>query len=357
MKMKAAVYYGPRDIRVEELERPEAGEEGIVIKIGACGICPLMDIPRYKNRLLDHAPKIVLGHEFCGDVIEIGSKVSSVNMGDKVYGLAYRPCGKCGACRSKDYIKCENFELGTAGTWINGGFAEYMRFPFATMENITILPKDMSHRDGSLIEPVSVGVGLASKAKAGDIVAIMGQELMGLATVAQLKKMGDIKIIVCDLSEKRLKKSREVGADIVVNENQDDPVSVIMAETSGRGADVVIETAGRETTFLKSIDAVKPHGDIWLGAFYDGPFLFNPSLQRPEKPHSNLTQKGGISMHCAWLTLPNRSIRRAQAVELIQSGEISADKHVTHFFPLDKITEAFEAAINPFDSIKVVVEP
>lgn len=355
--MKAAIYHGPRDIRIEEIDRPKPGDTGIVIRVKACGICPLMDIPRYQRVCVDHAPGVVLGHEFSGEVVEIGSSVTAVSIGDRVYGLAYRPCNNCDSCNNKDFLNCRNFEKGTAGTWINGGFAEYLEFPWVSEGNIITFPDNMSYRDGALIEPVSIGVGLASKAKPGDTVVVLGQELMGLATVVKLKEMGVQSIIVGDISRKRLEKSLEAGAGIAVNEAEEDIVKVVQTETRGRGADVVIETAGRPDTFIQSIDLVRPFGDIWLGAFYEGPFMFDPSRQNPAMPHSNLTQKGGISMHCAWLTLPNRTIRRAQAVELIHSGKITAEKYITGIFPLERIDEAFKAALNPQETIKVLVEP
>ena len=124
--MKAAIYYGPHDIRIEEIERPRPGDAGILVRIKACGICPLMDIPRYQRICVDHAPRVVLGHEFSGEVVEVGRSVTAVKVGDRVYGLAYRPCNSCDACLKQNYIHCENFEKGTAGTWINGGFAEYL---------------------------------------------------------------------------------------------------------------------------------------------------------------------------------------------------------------------------------------
>lgn len=354
--MQAAVYYGPGDIRIEQLDRPVAGEQGIVIRVKACGICPLMDIPRYQRHLLDHAPRVVLGHEFSGEVVEVGAAADAVKLGDRVYGIAFQPCGKCKACLEKDYVRCASFEQGVAGTWINGGFAEYLRFPFITSENIIAFPDSMSYLDGALIEPVSVGVGLASKAKAGETVVVQGQELMGLATVVELKARGVGKIIVSDISEKRLAKSYQAGADVVVNESREDLLTVVKRETADRGADIVIETGGRPATFMQAIDVVRPHGEIWLGTFYEGAFPFDPSLQRPGMAHSNLTQKGGISIHCAWLTLPNRTQRRARAVELIQSGVITAEKYVTQVFPLEKINEAFKCAINPLESIKVVIQ-
>ena len=356
MKMKAAIYYGPGDIKVEEIERPEAGDDGMVMKVEACGICNFIDIPRYKRKLGDHATGIALGHEFSGEVVQIGSRVTAVKLGDRITGLSFRPCHRCKSCLAGDYAKCSNFAQGTAGSWINGGFAEYLWFPFVSEDNIIKLPDSMSYRDASFIEPVTVGVGLASKAKAGDVVVYLGQELMGLATVAQLKARG-AKVIVGDISKKRLQKALEVGADIVVSESDEDIYKVVMDLTSGVGADVVIETAGRPTTFLQSIDLVRQHGTIWNAAVYDGPFMFDPSLQRLERPRSNLTQKNGISIRNPWLTFEDRTTRRMQAIGLIQSGKITAAKYADHIFPLKNIKEAFEAALDPYESIKVIVEP
>lgn len=137
----------------------------------------------------------------------------------------------------------------------------------------------------------------------------------------------------------------------------DTRAELVMEAISGRGADVVIEMAGLPATFLTARDVMREHGDVWLGAFYDGAFILNPSFQHPKWPHSNLTQKGGMSVHCAWYTLGDRIKRRQQAIEIIQSGLITADKFVIHVFPLEKIKEAFEKAMNPNESIKVLVEP
>jgi L-iditol 2-dehydrogenase len=360
MNMKAAIYYGPGDIRVEEIKRPQASDGvngmGIVLKIGACGICHIKDMPRYKQSLFDCSAGIAHGHEFCGEVVEVGPNVTVAKVGDKVYGLSFQPCLNCDACRSKNYAACSNFTDGTAGTWTNGGFAEYLLFPFANDENVIVVPETMSFRDGALIEPLYLSFGLANKAQAGDVVVIFGQDIMGLATVACLKEREVSKIIVSDISKKRLKAAEEVGADVIVNELEQDVVDTVLEKTGGRGADVVIETAGRAVNFQQAIDIVKNHGNIWFGTTYDSPFLFHPSLQRPDKPRSNLTSKG-FTMQCAWGTLGSRSTRRRQAVELLQSGKISAEKFVTHAFPLEKIKEAFEVAINPHESIKVVIEP
>lgn len=361
MKMKAAIYYGPGDFRVEEIERPKAqdGVEGMgmVVKVGACGICPIMDFPKYKQKVYDCATGIALGHEHCGEVVEAGTGLSDIKVGDKVYGLCYRPCFKCEACLAKDFGKCRRYPSGTAGSWINGAFAEYLLYPFVSKENIIKLPELISFRAGALLEPLILGIGLAEKAKDGDVVAIFGQDFMGLATVAELKAKGLAKkVILSDISKKRLEAAEELGADVVVNETKDNVVEVVMKETSGAGSRVVIVASGRPANFQQAIDVVRPGGAIWLGTMYDAPFMFHPSLQRPEMPRSNITQKG-FTIQCAWGTLGPKFPRLEEAIKLIQFGTITADKFVTHVFPLERIREGFETAIHSPDAIKVMIEP
>jgi len=371
--MKAAVYYGPGDIRVEDIERPVAGDEGMVLKVRACGICPLIDIPHYKMSfsLPDVPPRyqvdppvkrggIVLGHEFSGDVVEVGSKVTAVKEGDRIYGVVWHPCGHCEFCRAGDYEHCPFCDAG--GRIVNGAMAEYLLFPNVTYASVTEdkivkLPDDISYRDGALVEVLRLGVGLASKAKAGDTVVVFGQDIIGLGAVASLKMLGAAKVITCDVSQKRLQASREVGADIAVDALNDDIFKVVMEETSGKGADVVIEASCRPESLQQAVSVVRPFGDIWLGTFYTaGPF-FNPSFQHPGMVSMNPTQKPGISIHCTWGTLGPWKPMLGQTLEIMQSGTITADKYVTHVFPLDRVKEAFETAMNPHESIKVMLEP
>ena len=124
MKMKAAVYYGPGDIRIVEKDRPDAGEEGMVLKVGACGICPLIDVPHYKMEFplkdipagYTHEPArtsgLVLGHEFSGEVVEVGSKVTTVEKGERIYGVIWKPCGECEPRVAEDYENCLFGDVG-----------------------------------------------------------------------------------------------------------------------------------------------------------------------------------------------------------------------------------------------------
>jgi len=367
MKMKAALYYGPGDIRVEQIERPSADEGflgmGMVVKIKACGICNVMDLPRYQRTIIGCGTGIAHGHEWSGEVVEIGPKVTDIKVGDRVWGRSYLPCNKCKACQARNYLGCENFIDGMTGRWLNGAFAEYMLFPWVK-EDPSILVKlkdDVTYRDGSLIEPMRLCLGLAQKAKAGDTIVIIGQHFMGMGILANLKATkGIAKVIVTDLSKQRLEKAKELGADVVIDELNEDMAAVVMKETENRGADVVVETSGRPATFQQAIDVVHSGrpigGTIWLTQPYNDAFLFNPSLQRPEKPTSSITGKGGIAIRNPWGTLGNGEMHR-QSMEFIRTGAINAEKAVTHVFPLDKIKEAFETALHSPEAIKVVVEP
>jgi threonine dehydrogenase-like Zn-dependent dehydrogenase len=373
MKMKAAVFYGPGDIRVEEIERPSAGSKGMVLKVEACGICPLIDVPHYKISFPnvdvpphyqatppEGGPRVVLGHEFSGQVVEVGSEVTAAKVGDRLYGVAWAPCGICDACQAGDYESCPFIDGG--GRVTNGAMAEYMLFPNETYRSVTEdklikLPDNVSYRDGALIEPVRLGVGMAKKATAGDVVVVFGQEIMGLSAVVHLKKIGAAKIIVADISGKRLQAAREVGADVVVDVLNDDIFQVVMRETSNKGADLVIEASCRPESLQQAVTVVRPFGQIWLGTFYTaGPF-FDPSWQASRMVGMNLTQKPGISIHNTWGTLGSWMPLLEEAVNILQSGKITAEKYVTHYFPLNKVKEAFETAMNSWESIKVMIEP
>lgn len=370
--MKAAVYYGPGDIRVEEKNHPSAGEEGMVLKVGACGICPLIDVPHYKMEFpLKDIPAgytsesartsgLILGHEFSGEVVEIGSKVTAIEKGERIYGVIWKPCGECEPCVTGDYENCLFGDGG--GRAFDGAMAEYVLFPNVMYSSVikdkfVRLPEELSYRDGALIEILRLGIGLASKAKTGDTVVVFGQDLIGLTAVLDLKAMGAAKVIACDVSEKRLQAAEEVGADVIVNTLKEDVLQVVLEETSGKCADVVIESSCRPENLQNSLNVVRPFGDIWLGTFYTAGAFFNPSYVHPNMISMNPTQKGGVSLHCPWGTLGPWEPMLQRAVDILQSGEINADRYVTHVYPLDQVKEAFEMAMNPYESIKVILEP
>lgn len=370
--MKAAIYHGPGDLRIQKVKQPEPGPEGVVVRVRACGVCNVIDARTWKWWPdIGQGVGYGLGHEFAGEVVEVGSKVTGVEVGDGIFGNPiFFPCRKCEACLHGDYWRCIN--------WIRNlnfqGFAEYLLIPFVTSQSHVKCPKELSYRDFALTEPLGLAVGLASKAKPGDVVVVLGQDLMGLAVTAELKKIGVSKVITSDISQKRLKASREVGADITVDVINDDVVKVVMQETRGEGADVVLVVDNRPAAAVQAVNVAKWKGEVWVGGSYNVPFVLRESVI-PNLPQVNrangysigpdagyreppiIFDPGLLSFQTAWMTRGSRVPVWLEALELMKEGKITADKYVTHVFPLNKIKEAFEVAMDPHESIKVIIEP
>ncbi len=369
-KMKAAIYYAPGDIRYEEVPYPKCPPEGAIVKIGACGVCNVMDVDAWiKWSSGGQGVGLARGHEWSGEIAEVGSEVKDFKVGDKVFqNPVFRPCYKCNYCIEKDYWRCTDWRAGMAHRAIHGGFAEYIAIPFITNESMAILPDSLGWHDLAMIEPVYLGVGVAAKAKPGDVALVLGQDLMGLATTAKMKERG-VKVITADISKRLLDASAEVGADVVVNSIEEDVARVVMSERHGRGVDVSIVIDTRPMALMQGISSTRRAGNIWLAGYYYSPFKLNPAIGPsggdmttwigPGLGHTNPSigfDPNLVHMQIAWGTLGPRVPRWHEAAALIQSGKISAKKHVTSVFPLEKTKEAFDLTAYSHDEIKVMVE-
>ena len=369
MSMKAAIYYGPHDIRIEEIKRPKANPEGVVVKIKACGVCNIMDSLFWEAWQPGRTGVgLARGHEWSGEIIDVGSEVTGFKLGDQIYqNPVYRPCNECESCRVKDYWRCINWQQGITDLAINGAFAEYLWIPFVTNESAVKIPESMNYHDLALMEPLYLAVGIAKKAKPSDTVVVLGQDFVGLATTVLLKERGTAKIITTDISQKRLEASREIGPNLVIDALSEDVVQAVMKETMGQGADVVIVTDPAPVTLLHAIGSVRRGGVVWQATMYGVPVVLNPSVAPSQRqwvgPGGAYNEpaitfdRNLLSMQTAWGSLGPRLPRWLEAVELIKSGKITAEKYVTHVFPLNEIEEAFKVANNRHESIKVIVEP
>jgi len=372
MKMKAAIYYAPGDIRVEEIPYPKCTPEGVIVKVGACGVCTVMDVDawiRWARGGEGAGVGLARGHEWAGEIVEVGSKVRGFKVGDRMFqNPVFKPCHRCNYCFEEDYWRCVNWREGLAQRAIHGGFAEYVAIPFVTNESAAKMPNKLSWADLSMIEPLYLAIGLARKADPGETVLVIGQELMGLGTVAKLKER-NVKVITSDISKKRLKAAEQVGADVLIDSINEDVVRVVMKETKGKGADVVILIDTRPAGLMQAIGSVRRAGQVWLAGYYYSPFKVRADVGPSEGGMTSWIGPGGgytdpsigfdpalFHMQIAWGSLGPRVPRWLEAAELIQSGKITAKKHVTSVFPLVKTKEAFDLAANDHDQIKVVVE-
>jgi threonine dehydrogenase-like Zn-dependent dehydrogenase len=368
--MKAAIYYGPGDIRIEERPIPSYTAEGMLIRVKACGICDIIDLPMWERwpeggRGIGQG----IGHEWSGEVVEVGSKVTEVKPGDRVYGHRNAPCYRCESCLHGDYERCNNPFGGIEVQ--QGACAEYISFHRVLQDRgLVVFPKDdgVNFRDLAMVEPLELSVALAKKAKAGDVVVIFGQELVALGIVPFLKKRNVAKIITVEPSEIRRNASRALGADIVVNPLKEDVISVVMNQTNGKGAEKIIISDERPIATQQAMSCIRHYGDIWLTkpSYY---MQLNPNVVNMHPINWRQADAGYaepavkfdpalFSMQTAWGTLgPYKERWWAGYEELLKTGKITAAKVVTKVFPLEKINEAFEAAMNTYENIKVQVEP
>jgi L-iditol 2-dehydrogenase len=362
LKVKAAVYYGPGDMRVEERRKPVPGVDGAVVKVKDCGVCGFIDIPAWETPDLMGAGRS-RGHEWSAEIVELGSNVRDFKVGERVYiEPVFRPCYRCEACLQKDYWRCSHPDMA-----LDGAFAEYLWLPFLPRDGAVKMPDDISMRDLALIEPLGLSVGVAMKAKPGDTVVVIGQHLVGLGITAYLKQKMDVaRVITGSVSKKHLKASEEVGANVAVNVLEKDLVKTVLQETKGRGADQVMVTDWRPGALVEAIGSLKRAGIIW-GASYGFPIRLGGQLGQTPRYQLGMDYHGPIEpaisfdpgfayMRTPWGTLGLREPRFKEAIDLMKSGIVTADKYVTDIFPLDKTKEAFDRALDINETIEVMVE-
>ena len=383
MKMKAAVYYGLRDIRVEEIDVPPLEATDVLVKVKASGICG-SDLHGYRKGLYVR-PGWVMGHEYSGEVVEVGSKVEDIKVGDQVVphgrvheeacgqcywcskgqpqwcaSLARRPCGKCEYCTSGQFFLCTELARSQAiGYGRYGAYAEYVRVVDATLgQNIFRLPDELSYEEGAIVEPLSGSIWWAGlgEPKAGDMAVVLGAGTIGLCVMQFLKQLVS-KVIVTEVSERRLAAARELGADVVINAAKEDALQRVVEETgvgrsySGRGgaiADIVVDCAGTPITFQQSLEMARSGGRIVLVALYEEPVMINPTTIVLKDLRIISSYAGRVQ---------ETHSQMAEAIELMRKGEIKGKPLVSHEFPLEKIMEAFETQVNTNESIKVLVKP
>ena len=250
IKMKAAVFYKKHDLKIEEIKKPEPGPGEVLIKVMACGICGT-DVHIFEGDEGAAATPAgtVLGHEFSGIIEKAGDGVTEFKAGDRVTVDPNKLCGKCSYCRSGIGHFCENI-IGI-GTTVNGGFSEYCAVPESQVYKIA---DTTSFSEAAMCEPVACclhGIGLCG-ITSGDTVAVIGCGMIGMIMIQLAKISGAAKIIAIEPDEKKLKKAKELGADIVIDPVKEDAGEVIKSHGIDRVA-VVIECVGKPGTMEEAI--------------------------------------------------------------------------------------------------------
>lgn len=241
--MKAAVVCANEDVRYMDYEEPQVSAGMVKVRVKASGICG-SDIPRVLHHGVHFYP-IVLGHEFSGEVVEIGEGVTKVQVGDKVTGAPLLPCLKCDDCQNGNYSLCKHYSF--IGSRQQGANADYVVIP---ERNAVPFDKSISYEQGAMFEPSTValhGIKL-NDYKGGEYVAVLGCGTIGIFTAQWAKIFGAKKVVVFDISDERLALAKRMGADEVVNTTKEDFMAEAKAITGGKGYGYVFETAGQVPT-------------------------------------------------------------------------------------------------------------
>ena len=271
MNMRAAVYYNNKDVRVEDVARPEIGPGELLVKIMASGICGSDVLEWYR---IKKAP-IVLGHEVAGVIEEASATprskdtslrstskgVRGFKAGDRVVVSHHVPCGKCRYCLAGNHTVCETLHTTNFDP---GGFAEFVRVPRINVELGTFrLPEEISFEDGTFCEPLACVVRGQRTAgfRKDQTLLILGSGVSGLLHIMLARANGAKRIIASDVNEFKMKKAKEFGADAVINAKEDIPARV-KEINEGCGADLVIVCTGALTAFKQALKSVDRAGTI-----------------------------------------------------------------------------------------------
>ena len=350
--MKANVFHGKDDIRVEEVERPRAGVGEAVIRITLTTICGTdLHILRGEYPV---KPGLIIGHEPVGVIEELGAGVNGYNVGDRVLVGAITPCGQCRACLSGQLSQCGHGEGYEAiGGWrfgntINGAQAEYLLVPNA-QANLAKIPDELSDEQVVLLADIaSTGFGGAESGniRIGDSVVVFAQGPIGLCATAGARMIGATLIIAVDGDESRLAMAKQMGADVTLDYREVDVVAEVQRLTGG--ADVSIEALGTQQTFESALRCLRPGGTLSSLGVYSG------KLQIPYEAFA-----AGIGDHHMVTTLcPGGKERMRRLMEVVRRGRVDLTPLLTHTFPLEGIADAYELFGDRKDGVlKVAIRP
>jgi threonine dehydrogenase-like Zn-dependent dehydrogenase len=352
--MKAALFYGGPDIRVEEVPDPVPGPGEVLVRVQAAGICG-SDLHGYRNpsaSFYTTAGPRLSGHELAGVVAMLGAGVTGLQVGQRV-GVEPRHlvgCGQCRWCRRGDYHLCPTRGRVGDKRIHSTGFAEYSLEP---AYNVYPLPDHVDMHHASILDVYACAVHALRIAPVtpASTVVVQGAGAIGL-TALELYKIGGAKqVIVCDVVDNALEMATKLGADAVVNSAKVDPVAAVKDLTGGEGADVVVEAVGgMAPTFAADITMAARGGRVLVIGMYSADQSF--AIREAQAKEINVQLCNSYSL---WDGVPEFKI----SLDMMAAGKLRPKDLITHTFPLDKIGEGFEAAVNKAQSgsIKVIVLP
>ena len=329
--MKAAVFYGKGDIRVDNnYPMPKVGDNQVLLRVKACGVCGTdVHIHAGAQGATDCEPPVILGHEFAGEVVEIGAKVTRIKVGDHVTVNPNISCEACEQCRRGNVHFCDT--MTATGVNHDGGFAEYC---VVLEKQAHVIPANVPFEEAAMCEPVACclhGIDL-SQIKCGDTVMIIGGGTIGMIMLQLAQMSGAVRCVLLDVNEKRFELAQKLGADLVLNPMKDD----VAAQLKANGFDdirVVIECAGRPESVLSAIEYAGKAATVMIFSLTD------PDCAIPYMPFAAFKKE--LTIRTSFVN-PNTQGRAAQ---IITSGRLNLKDLISDRVALDNINDAFKPGL------------
>lgn len=346
--MKAAVLTGAEQIEVQELSIPEIGEDEVLVKIEACGICGT-DLHAYRHEGL-YPPGTIIGHECSGIVHALGSAVENYKGGDRVVVFPAPSCGECAYCLTGLDNACEQAMTRDIGSTPErpGGCATYVRIKWPE-KALYHLPDSMNYKQGALVEPLATSYHAVqqSKIQAGGTAVVLGAGPIGLGIIQFLKIAGASKIIIVEISPERSQLALDLGADITINPitEGDKLTDTIIEAADGLGANVVYECTGVQIVFQKTLEYVRNGGQIMAIGVIE--------KDTPINPLTLIIKEAELRGSMCYTGKEFQEV-----IDLIADGKVNTDLMITDTIALEDIEEkGMRQLMTSSSAIKTLVIP
>ena len=334
--MRAVVIEKPRTVQVKEVLKPSPKEGEVIIRVSACGVCGT-DVHIYKGEYLGDYP-VVPGHEFAGEVIQVGSAVTEFSIGDRVAVEPNLSCGHCRFCRLNEQNFCESWKA--IGVGLPGAMAEYVAAPASAVFDIG----NLSFETAALMEPLSCVLhGMKKVAVRHDeSVLVIGAGPIGLLIAQVARDAGAARIVMVDRVASRLELAQQLVADESINTSEG--FEAVQQSFPG-GADVVIDATGVPAVIEKTVELVRLGGRIlWFGV------AANDAVARI-KPFDVFRK--GLSIYASYTSLRNSR----EALQLLGSGTVKVNRLISHRLTLEDFERAVKLLEDPEDAMKILLLP
>lgn len=348
--MNALVLTAPKQFSIQRVRTPTPGAGEVLCRVRAVAICGTD--PKVIDGLIPGWPPhypFIAGHEWSGEVVALGPRVTEFAVGDRVVGEPHKGCARCSQCLSGHYNLCENYgrrEAGHShyGFTAQGAYAEYAVWAVPSLHH---LPDAVSHVHASMVDSAGValhGLRLAH-VEPGSVSLVVGPGAIGLCAIQLLKALGATRVIAVGRRGARLETTREVGADNVVDVLSDDPVGQVLALTGGRGVDISVEASGAPDAPALASKTTRFGGKILLLGFYVPKEVTVPLGDVVFKEQTVLGARADPNIY-------------SQVLRYMATGQLRVESLISHTFPLRDFAAALDTFVHRREgALKVVIEP